>query len=197
MLESAPSSGPNTPAPNTQARLLAVARQMFWQRGYSNVPLRDVARAAGVDVALISRYFGGKLGLFTQTLAGAFDIFPPNQPALTMDRDTLIDFVVDEFARVTEAGRSARATVLDMIAMNSHDPEVGAIVVAETRQHFHLPLVQILGSDARAEIFMAAMIGHCMTQSANQPLDQDPVFSPQNARQLRYMLQAAAQFGAS
>lgn len=194
MPDNPPADAAGTPAPNTQARLLAIARDMFWRRGYSNVPLRDIARAAGVDVALISRYFGGKLGLFMQTLAGAFDIFPPNQPALTMDRDTLIAFVVDEFARVTEAGCSARATILDMIAMNSHDPEVGADVVAQTRQHFHLPLVHILGNDARAEMFMAAMIGHCMTQSANQSIGQDPVFSPQNARQLRHMLQAAAQY---
>jgi AcrR family transcriptional regulator len=194
MMQDNPPHSPAPPAPSTQARLLMIARDMFWRRGYSNVPLRDIARAAGVDVALISRYFGGKLGLFTQTLAGAFDIFPSAQPALSMARDTLIDFVVGEFARVTEAGPNARATVLDMIAMNSHDPEVGPMVVAQQRQFFHVPLVQILGSDARAEIFMAAMIGHCMAQSANQPLGQDPIFSPQNAAQLRHMLQAAAQF---
>lgn len=193
-MQDIPPHGP--PAPKTQARLLAIARDMFWRRGYSNVPLRDIARAAGVDVALISRYFGGKLGLFSQTLEGAFEIFPNASPAPAIDSAALIAFAIDEFARAAEAEAKNNAPphVMDMIALNSHDPEVGDIVGAKVRQHFHQPMAQILGSDARAEMFMAVLIGHCMTQSAPSPAGQGPAFSPQNARQLRHMLQAAAQF---
>ena len=54
-------------------RLQRAAKSAFWARGYSNVALREIARDAGVDVALITRYFGAKLGLFAATLEGAFD----------------------------------------------------------------------------------------------------------------------------
>ena len=194
MMQDNPPHSPAPPAPSTQARLLAIARDMFWRRGYSNVPLRDIARAAGVDVALISRYFGGKLGLFTQTLVGAFEIFPNGQPAPAIDSAALIASAIDEFARAAEAGDAAPPHVMDMIAMNSHDPEVGDLIGAKVRQHFHQPMAQILGSNARAEMFMAVLIGHCMTQSAPSPAAQGPAFSPQSARQLRHMLLAAAQF---
>ena len=61
-------------AETTREKLLDAAREAMWRRGYANVGLREIARAAGVDVALISRYFGGKQGLFEATLEGAFDL---------------------------------------------------------------------------------------------------------------------------
>ncbi|MEM6901379.1 MAG: helix-turn-helix domain-containing protein, partial [Pseudomonadota bacterium] len=63
----------------TRDKLLLHARRQFWANGDSHVSLRQIASAAGVDVALISRHFGGKLGLFEATLDGAFSIFetPP------------------------------------------------------------------------------------------------------------------------
>ncbi|MEO0371384.1 MAG: TetR family transcriptional regulator, partial [Pseudomonadota bacterium] len=46
----------------TKEKLLGAARDLFWTRGYSNVSVRDITGAAGVDAALVSRYFGGKRG---------------------------------------------------------------------------------------------------------------------------------------
>ena len=40
--------------------------------GYDRAALRDIAAAAGADVALIKRYFGGKEGLFTEALKASF-----------------------------------------------------------------------------------------------------------------------------
>jgi len=54
----------------TKKALLQEAQNQFWSRGYSNVSVRDISKAAGVDGALISRYFGSKLGLFETTLQG-------------------------------------------------------------------------------------------------------------------------------
>ena len=44
------------------------ACKIFWSKGYSNVSVREISNAAGVDVALIARYFGSKRGLFEATL---------------------------------------------------------------------------------------------------------------------------------
>ncbi|HXW74403.1 MAG TPA: TetR family transcriptional regulator [Steroidobacteraceae bacterium] len=46
-------------------RILDAAEQLFAQRGYHGVSLRDITQSAGVDVALVSYHFGGKRELFT------------------------------------------------------------------------------------------------------------------------------------
>lgn len=53
----------------TRAALLAAATAHFARDSYDNVSLREIAADAGVDVALVSRYFGGKEELFEAVLA--------------------------------------------------------------------------------------------------------------------------------
>ena len=45
-------------------RILDVAEELFAERGYDGVTLRQIASGAGVDVALASYHFGKKLDLF-------------------------------------------------------------------------------------------------------------------------------------
>ncbi len=52
----------------TRERLLTSARQCFFRQNYESVSLREVATGAGVDVALIARYFGSKEELFRAVL---------------------------------------------------------------------------------------------------------------------------------
>jgi AcrR family transcriptional regulator len=42
--------------------------------GYEQVGVRDIAARAGVDPALVNRYFGSKEGLFSQAVASKFDL---------------------------------------------------------------------------------------------------------------------------
>lgn len=48
----------------TQEAILEAARKAFTDHGFDGANLRDIAALAGVNVALISRYFGSKDGLF-------------------------------------------------------------------------------------------------------------------------------------
>ena len=52
----------------TRAAILAAAKIHFARSGYEGAYLRDIAADAGVDAALINRYFGGKDGLFAAAL---------------------------------------------------------------------------------------------------------------------------------
>jgi AcrR family transcriptional regulator len=54
----------------TRAGILAAARLRFAQEGYDGASLRDIASDAGVDAALVSRYFGSKEDLFLEVLHG-------------------------------------------------------------------------------------------------------------------------------
>ena len=60
-------------AARTRGLLLDAARARFTQDGYAATRLRDVADDAGVNVALVSRYFDGKEGLFAACLSAAQD----------------------------------------------------------------------------------------------------------------------------
>ena len=48
--------------------LLEAAEAIFDERGYDAATVRDIGERAGVDAALIARYFGGKEGLYLATL---------------------------------------------------------------------------------------------------------------------------------
>src|SRR5262245_18498390 len=58
----------------TRAAILVAAKLHFARSGYDGAYLRDIAADAGVDAALINRYFGGKEGLFEAALKDS--IFP-------------------------------------------------------------------------------------------------------------------------
>ena len=57
----------------TREAILAAARQSFGTTGYAKTTVRGVARAAGVDAALVHHFFGTKDGLFAAALELPFD----------------------------------------------------------------------------------------------------------------------------
>src|SRR3954470_4690841 len=54
-------------------RILAAARGEFAARGYDAASIRGIARAAGVDPALVHHYFGGKEQVFVAAMELPFD----------------------------------------------------------------------------------------------------------------------------
>lgn len=52
----------------TALDILDAARALFSEMGYDAVGTRDIARRAGVNVALINRYYGSKAGLFAAAI---------------------------------------------------------------------------------------------------------------------------------
>jgi AcrR family transcriptional regulator len=75
----------------TRAALLAAARRRFAAHGFDGVSVRDVAADAGVDPALIFRYFGSKLALFEEaaTVEGSADDGPPAELPMRLLRSIL------------------------------------------------------------------------------------------------------------
>ena len=61
--------GPRAGGADTRQAVLDAARARFSAHGYDGTKLRDVAADAGVDVALVSYFFGSKDGLFTAAMA--------------------------------------------------------------------------------------------------------------------------------
>jgi len=64
----------------TKAAILAAAREHFAASGYQAATIRAIAAAAGIDPAMVMRYFGNKEGLFAA--AAEFDLRLPDLSAL-------------------------------------------------------------------------------------------------------------------
>ncbi|MFE4870096.1 TetR family transcriptional regulator [Streptomyces sp. NPDC056682] len=64
--------------PGTRERILAAARAEFSGRGYDKTSVRGIAKAAGVDAALVHHYFGTKEEVFAAAVEVDFE------PALTL-----------------------------------------------------------------------------------------------------------------
>jgi AcrR family transcriptional regulator len=69
----------------TRQRILEQARRQFAQHGYAAITVKGVADAAGVSPNLITRYFGGKDGLFL----AATQVAIPVTNSFDGDRSTL------------------------------------------------------------------------------------------------------------
>ena len=61
------------PDPRTRARLLKAAEELFGERGFKKVTVREICRAAKANVASVNYYFGDKLGLYREVLQSAID----------------------------------------------------------------------------------------------------------------------------
>jgi len=57
----------------TRDRLLHASEQLFASRGFKDVTVRDIARAARANVAAVNYHFGDKQGLYREVLQVAID----------------------------------------------------------------------------------------------------------------------------
>ncbi len=141
---------------STKEKLLASARELFWTRGYSNVSVRDITGSAGVDAALVSRYFGGKQGLFEATLAEI-----PPWDALTAEPGELLKKAAESFAHPFDPETDV-TNVFTMLLTNVIDPEMGGMIRELVQTKLADPLTgKIDGPEARerAALLLAVLFG--------------------------------------
>ncbi|MFJ3758301.1 TetR family transcriptional regulator [Streptomyces sp. NPDC090080] len=63
---------PRAESADTRDRILAAAREEFSELGYDKTSVRGIAKAAGVDSALVHHYFGTKEQVFEAAISVAF-----------------------------------------------------------------------------------------------------------------------------
>ncbi|WP_341365471.1 TetR/AcrR family transcriptional regulator [Yoonia sp. BS5-3] len=174
----------------TRDKLLDAASVAFCTLGYSNASLRAIAKAADVDVALISRYFGGKLGLFRAALESAFEW------------DEILDAARDPIevaiAKYADAGTEAhQVSAIRMIVMNASDPEVGDLLRGVLREKLIDPLQERMGGRQAASqlaMFAAVVLGASIVRQTLKLPGMAGVPDAEYADQLRYLINAAISF---
>ena len=97
----------------TKTKIFDEAKKLFWNYGYSNVSVRQIAKAAKVDVALIARYYDSKLGLFEATLSYAFDW----SDSIDINDENIIEMFVGFLSESMDL--KEETTIVKMIIMNS------------------------------------------------------------------------------
>jgi AcrR family transcriptional regulator len=106
----------------TRAEILEAARESFAKLGYDGTSLRSVAASAGVDPALVRRFFGTKDALLTAALRVTLTPGERLAEVVGGDPDQLGEELVDYFLGVWEQPRS-REVLLAMIrtaSTNAH-----------------------------------------------------------------------------
>ena len=152
----------NKPAPTrarnaeaTRCAILEAARSRFAHNSYDNVGIREIASEAGVDSALISRYFGCKEDLFNRVLESAkkSDLFQGGRDGLA--RRTA-EHLVDE-----HGGDKPLDDLL--ILLNSAGSETaGEMVRRSIHERYNEPMSELLGGRdplLRARLFGSVLMG--------------------------------------
>jgi AcrR family transcriptional regulator len=151
-------------AARSKRALLKAGSEVFAAKGYSRARLRDIADIAGVDAALVIRYFDSKAGLYQAVLEqGEVDGLPVPQRLDANQLDGMIDELVDRaMSRWDTDGVGALALALSR-------PDAGAEIRAEVYRRMSTAVLDPLVDAARAagvtdprlraEAAVAALVG--------------------------------------
>lgn len=95
--------------------LTATALDLFAERGFASVTIKDVARATGVNTALIYYYFQNKEDLFRATIEGAVIQALENYKSLRKKHVDPVDLIDDWFNTNVQLSDSIRKLVEIML----------------------------------------------------------------------------------
>lgn len=132
---------PKRNAEKTAERILWHAQGVFCEKGYEAATTREIADRAGVNVALINRYFGSKLGLFKEAVV----------PFLSLERfldgpiETLGQRMADYYVETSPDERFDPIVTL-LRSVSSH--EAGPVLLDALKRQALDPIAATLKGDA-------------------------------------------------
>lgn len=139
----------------TADRILLAAQKIFHQKGYDGATTREIADLAGINLTLINRYFGSKLGLFEKAVLPHLDLEPflkgtPNDVA-----KRLAELYVD-------TGPKDRFDAFVVLVRSIASKDAGPLLMARLQDHALEPLMNILEGPnklARATLISTQLAG--------------------------------------
>lgn len=115
----------------TESRLLAAAKEVFSEHGYTGATTRMIAEKSEVNLGLITRYFGSKRGMLLAIIQRESDAFwdkplpYPPQPSFIKE---CICFTQTRFNLMTEQIAFFRIVIIQIIT----DPELKKDLIRQT-----------------------------------------------------------------
>lgn len=149
----------------TRAKMLEAARGHFLRESYENVGLRDIARDVGVDVALVSRYFGSKEELFREVLHGD----KAEKFRIDVSAEELPAYLVSLFRETDCVDTRMHTEKLLIVLRSASSPQAAAIVHDAIRNDVLEPISRTLGggedAEMRAGMVLSIMLGSTIVRS--------------------------------
>ncbi|WP_199442344.1 TetR family transcriptional regulator [Umezawaea beigongshangensis] len=167
----------------TRAALLDAAAVLFAERGFDRTTVRDIAGRAGVNQALLFRYFGSKEALFATVMARQSHELLAESPAERALARVLERMLDEEGPRLHDHPLHAALRSV------SHDGAAAAI-----RQRMGDEYAEVLSSltdaedaDVRADLVLAWLLGIGLLRSV---LAKEPLASADPERVSEHVLRA-------
>lgn len=139
---------------SSRQRILVAACEIFSQKSYASVGLREIAARAGVDVAYVHRSFGSKLGLFTEAFRSAIcaDI------AVLVECDDLAETMAEILLSRREAFPGELGTGLSILLHSVGDPDATEALRSVATTEFLEPLRKRIDSGGRDSIVLSGAL---------------------------------------
>lgn len=154
----------------TRRAILDSARRHFARESYDHVGLREIARDAGVDPALIGRYFGGKEQLFMEAVRGADEDIMRGVTREDLPAHFAALLMEDGHRDPGEAdARDAEVDRLLILLRSVSSPKAGEIIRAAIDEDILKPVAAVLdGPDGemRATLGFAVLMGAGILRTA-------------------------------
>ncbi len=152
-MNNAPQTGRNAEA--TAERILRAAQKVFHEKGFDGATTREIADLAGINLTLINRYFGSKLGLFEKAVLPHLNLEPLlyGTPAEVAQR--LAELYVD-------TGPKEGFDPFVVLVRSIASQEVGPLLMARLQDHALKPLMDRLdgpNKNARATLIATQLAG--------------------------------------
>ncbi|MFF7528194.1 TetR family transcriptional regulator [Streptomyces bobili] len=156
---------PRAESADTRDRILAAAREEFSERGYEKSTVRGIAKAAGVDSALVHHYFGTK----EQVFAAAVEVaVAPALDAPDAVADAPLDQVGERLTRFMFGVWENPTTRMPLLAVvrSAVNNETAAavfrrLVAAQLLRRIAAQL-DVPDAELRAELAAAQLVGTAM-----------------------------------
>ncbi|MDG9713137.1 TetR/AcrR family transcriptional regulator [Streptomyces sp. DH10] len=156
---------PRTESADTRDRILTAARDEFSERGYEKTSVRGIAKAAGVDSALVHHYFGTKEQVFEAAITQAFG--PALQAPKAIEEGPL-DGVGERLARFffgiweNPATRTPLLAIVRSAVTNETAAAVFRRIVATQVLRRIAGRLELPDAELRAELAAAQLVGTAM-----------------------------------
>ncbi|WP_158840844.1 TetR/AcrR family transcriptional regulator [Saccharothrix deserti] len=138
----------------TKAALLDAATKLFGERGFDRTTVRDIANLAGVNQALLFRYFGSKDALFATVLTTQSRELLEDSPAEHLLRNVLL--------RMLEEKPRREDHPLYAVLRSSHHDSAADLVRRQLGEEYARALASLTDADdaqLRADLVLAWIVG--------------------------------------
>jgi AcrR family transcriptional regulator len=155
------------PGPSdTRETILAAARRQFSESGYDRASMRQVAKEAGVDPALVTHYFGSKPRLFAEAAEFPFSGAEVLPRLLEQGPDSA-GAALARFALGVLESESGRERIVSVVRAAAAEPAAAEMIRERLTADILLPLAEGIGADRpayRASLLMSQIVGLVMAR---------------------------------